>query len=115
MKTLNIGIAADCTYISYHGSVENALIQLLSVVSQARSLDVINYSYIFESQMNVSLKLVDLYFQPVCDSDFATGSWNKRCSVQGYNMEARLSDFSKWRASKTNDSIAIWELFTDCT
>jgi len=35
-KTLNIGIAADCTYIAFHGGIDKALAQIISVVNSAR-------------------------------------------------------------------------------
>lgn len=35
-KTLNIGIAADCTYISFHRNVENSIFQFVHAVNMAR-------------------------------------------------------------------------------
>lgn len=103
-KRLYMGVAADCSYVSYYGSVEKAFQQILSDWNKA--------SAIYESTFNVALGVIEVQLHDVCDISSAK-AWNRQCS-QDYRIDRRLDDFSEWRVRNGGPSAGLWHLVSVC-
>ncbi|KAJ2353346.1 hypothetical protein IWW50_004931, partial [Coemansia erecta] len=107
-KVLYMGAAADCSYVTKYHSQDGARQQILSNWNQA--------SAVYERQLNVALGLIELQIEELtCPSSVASdAAWNRGCS-DSYKIDARLSDFSAWRAAKGgSDGCGLWHLMTNC-
>ncbi len=96
-------MAADCTYVTNYGSQDAALKQIVSNWNQA--------SKIFESTFNVALGIVKVDLQSTCSAE-NDRAWNRPCS-ESYEINRRLSDFSRWRGTQDKDA-GLWHLMTKC-
>ncbi|KNZ78213.1 Disintegrin and metalloproteinase domain-containing protein B [Termitomyces sp. J132] len=105
-KVLFMGVAADCTYVTKHGSQDNATKQILTNWNTASSL--------YKSTFNVSLGIVELVVQNSSCPSTADSSvpWNVPCSSA--ELDSRLSLFSQWRGNKGNDGSGLWHLMSGC-
>ncbi|CAI7599035.1 unnamed protein product [Penicillium viridicatum] len=109
-KVALIGIATDCefteSFMATNSTPEKAAKDwVINVVNTASSL--------YEESFNVSIGLRNLTISETGCS--ATGSsatpWNVDCN--GGNVTWRLNEFSKWRASHSDEN-AYWTLMTNC-
>ena len=104
-KLLNLGIAADCTYVQHYKGEEKAIKQLIDDINRA--------SQIFESTFNVALGIRQFEILTTCET--SNERWfNKACSSD-YPILDRLFDFSRWRGFRKNDGIGLWHLLTKCS
>ncbi|KAK4516029.1 carnitine O-acetyltransferase yat1 [Mucor velutinosus] len=107
-KKINyMGAAADCTYVQYYRSVDNARTQIINNFNIA--------SAVFEETFNISLGLINITIMDrACpqriDPEMA---WNRACDAN-YSLGNRLSDFSLWRSKMKNDGAGLWHLMTNC-
>lgn len=121
-----MGVAADCAYVSFYGSVQNATANILNNFNIVSSLYKVNLSCRvvdttltvvprLQSTFNVSIGIVELNVQdPKCPStpDPAT-AWNLDCG--NATLDQRLSLFSRWRGAKgASDGAGLWHLMTGC-
>ncbi|KAJ1678955.1 hypothetical protein EV182_003017, partial [Spiromyces aspiralis] len=106
-KVLYMGVAADCTYITNYGSEDGARSQILSNWNQV--------SAVYERQVNVQIGIIELQIESMScpNSPGSDTAWNQQCS-DTYTIERRLSDFSSWRAKRSNDDAGLWHLMTAC-
>ncbi|KAJ1922285.1 hypothetical protein H4219_000147 [Mycoemilia scoparia] len=106
-KVLYMGVAADCTYIANYGSEDKARTQILSNWNQASS--------VYERQLGIQLGVVDMQMETMsCPSTLdSSAAWNRDCS-DTYSIEDRLNDFSAWRGKRSDDSLGLWHLMTQC-
>ncbi|KAJ3294243.1 hypothetical protein HK104_003819, partial [Borealophlyctis nickersoniae] len=106
-RVLFMAAAGDCTYVRQKGGPDAALAAILSNWNQA--------SQVYESTFNVSLGLIKVELHQTCTpTDTANNMmWNQECS-DGYTINNRLSDFSRWRGSKAADQAGLWHLMTKC-
>ncbi|CAO3644307.1 unnamed protein product [Cunninghamella blakesleeana] len=114
-KIAYIGAAADCTYTKYYKTKQQAALQIINDFNSA--------SAVYESSFNIQLGLVNItVMDEICPDDtnsttatntYDSPRWNQKCS-QYYTLEKRLSDFSQWRGSMSDDGIALWHLITNC-
>ncbi|KAJ1884682.1 hypothetical protein LPJ66_010492, partial [Kickxella alabastrina] len=104
---LYMGAAADCSYVTHYQSQDGARQQILSNWNQA--------SAVYERQLNVALGLIALQIEELtCPTAVdPNAAWNRGCS-NGYQINNRLNDFSKWRGSQKSDGCGLWHLMTNC-
>ncbi|ORZ11220.1 Metallo-peptidase family M12-domain-containing protein [Absidia repens] len=102
-----MGAAADCTYTKYYQSKQQAQLQIIS--------DWNSVSALYERQFNIQLGLVNItVMDELCPTTPSSEhAWNRGCS-DDYTLDDRLSDFSRWRGSMSDDGIALWHLLTNC-
>ncbi|RKP09451.1 Metallo-peptidase family M12B Reprolysin-like-domain-containing protein, partial [Thamnocephalis sphaerospora] len=107
-KILYMGAAADCTYVGLYRSQAEARKQILLDWSLA--------SAVYEKTFSVQLGLILMELRDVtCPSTPASGeAWNRGCS-EGYNINQRLTDFSRWRGTRGDDGAGLWHLLTQCS
>ncbi|CAH7670467.1 Disintegrin-like metalloprotease [Phakopsora pachyrhizi] len=111
-KVIYMGIAVDCTFVKRYGSQDAARLAVLNDVNTA--------SAVYQKSFNISLALIDLIIQNgTCpESPAPEAAWNADCpdnSAKGLSLNERLSEFSKWRASRGGgDGAGLWHLMTDC-
>ncbi|KAG0178510.1 hypothetical protein DFQ29_003385 [Apophysomyces sp. BC1021] len=98
---------ADCTYTRYYETPEKARIQIITDWNLA--------SAVYERSFNVVLGLINItIMDEACPSTPATNlAWNQGCS-DSYPIGDRLSDFSRWRATVSEDGASLWHLMTSC-
>jgi hypothetical protein len=101
---LPIGLAADCSYIRYHGGQAAALAQIISNINQA--------SIVFENSFNIQLGVTKVVMAELCYPTDSSYKWNKGCS-DDYTISERLSDFSQWRSTQI-DNNGVWQLASNC-
>lgn len=112
-KVAFIGVAADCTYVSKHGSQDAARTAILNNVNSASGL--------YLKTFNVSLGVVELNVQAAtCPAQASQDvPWNVGCpesGCQGLDLNQRLSVFSQWRGNKGgSDGAGLWHLMTNCS
>jgi hypothetical protein len=87
--------------------VDAARIQIINDFNMA--------SAVFEETFNIALGLINItMMDPMCpmtvDNNIA---WNRGCDAS-YALGDRLSDFSRWRATMSNDGAGLWHLMTNC-
>jgi hypothetical protein len=72
-------------------------------------------SAVFEETFNVALGLINItVMDPNCDTKIdQKRPWNRACDAT-YALGDRLSDFSLWRSSMSNDGAGLWHLMTNC-
>jgi hypothetical protein len=72
-------------------------------------------SAVFEETFNVALGLINItVMDPTCDAKVdQKRPWNRACDAT-YALGDRLSDFSLWRSSMSNDGAGLWHLMTNC-
>ncbi|KAI8086477.1 Metallo-peptidase family M12-domain-containing protein [Halteromyces radiatus] len=106
-KIAYMGAAADCTYTKHYQSKQQAQIQIIT--------DWNSVSALFERQFNIQLGLVNItVMDELCPTTPSSAEpWNRACS-DTYTLDDRLSDFSRWRGTMSNDGIALWHLLTNC-
>ncbi|ORX98966.1 zincin [Basidiobolus meristosporus CBS 931.73] len=106
-KILYMGVAADCAYVKYYKSKEDATKKILSNWNTA--------SGIYEKTFNIALGVIKLDIRSdICPSTpDSSAAWNRDCS-DSYAISARLSDFSRWRGTSSNDGMGLWHLMTNC-
>ncbi|QQK45807.1 Blood coagulation inhibitor, Disintegrin [Penicillium digitatum] len=109
-KVALIGIATDCefteSFMATNSTPEKAARDwVINVVNTASNL--------YETSFNVSIGLRNLTISETgCPSTGSTATpWNVDC--KGGNVTWRLNEFSKWRASHS-DNNAYWTLMTNC-
>ncbi|KAI8987454.1 Metallo-peptidase family M12-domain-containing protein [Mycotypha africana] len=102
-----MGAAADCTYVKYYQSVDNAKLQIINDFNTASAL--------FEETFNISLGLMNItLMNSNCPSEVDSSvPWNRACQAN-YSIGDRLSDFSLWRSNRSNDGAGLWHLMTKC-
>lgn len=107
-KILYMGAAADCTYVGRYRSQAEARKQILLDWSLA--------SAVYEKTFSVQLGLILLELRDVTcpSSPVADEAWNRACR-DDYNINQRLSDFSRWRGTRSNDGAGLWHLLTQCS
>lgn len=104
---LYMGAAADCTYVKYYQSADNARMQIIN--------DWNSVSSVYSNTFNVGLGLINI---TIMDSNCPTTpntatNWNQACST-AYSISTRLSDFSQWRGRIGDDGAGLWHLMTNC-
>ncbi|KAI8637171.1 Metallo-peptidase family M12-domain-containing protein [Parasitella parasitica] len=107
-KKINyMGAAADCTYVQYYKSVDNAKTQIINNFNMA--------SAVFEETFNISLGLINITIMDrSCPAQIDKNvDWNRACNGS-YSLGDRLSDFSLWRSKMSNDGAGLWHLMTNC-
>ncbi|CEP15429.1 hypothetical protein [Parasitella parasitica] len=107
-KKINyMGAAADCTYVQYYRSADNAKTQIINNFNMA--------SAVFEETFNISLGLINITIMDrSCPAEIDKDvSWNRACNGS-YSLGDRLSDFSLWRSKMSNDGAGLWHLMTNC-
>ncbi|KAJ5700166.1 hypothetical protein N7536_003179 [Penicillium majusculum] len=109
-KVALIGIATDCefteSFMATNSTPEKAAKDwVINVVNTASSL--------YEESFNVSIGLRNLTISETgCSNKGSSATpWNVDCN--GGNVTWRLNEFSKWRASNSDDN-AYWTLMTNC-
>ncbi|KAF7527790.1 hypothetical protein PCG10_002261 [Penicillium crustosum] len=109
-KVALIGIATDCefteSFMATNSTPEKAARDwVINVVNTASSL--------YEESFNVSIGLRNLTISETgCSSTGSSATpWNVDCN--GGNVTWRLNEFSKWRASHSDEN-AYWTLMTNC-
>lgn len=109
-KVALIGIATDCefteSFMATNSTPEKAAKDwLINMVNTASSL--------YEESFNISIGLRNLTVSATgCSSTGSSATpWNVDCN--GGNVTWRLNEFSKWRASHSDDN-AYWTLMTNC-
>lgn len=109
-KVALIGIATDCefteSFMATNSTPEKAAKDwVINVVNTASSL--------YEESFNVSIGLRNLTISETgCSATGSTATpWNVDCN--GGNVTWRLNEFSKWRASHSDEN-AYWTLMTNC-
>jgi hypothetical protein len=112
-KVLNVVAVADCTYILYHGGIQNSFIQILNSIAITRYTNFLYFSLIYEKEMNLTINLAFFKFEEVCQPDSFVGSWGRRC-LPDYSIYNRLGDFSRWRGQFVSDRTPLWILFSEC-
>jgi hypothetical protein len=107
MVVLYMGAAADCTYVKYYQSTDNARMQIIN--------DWNSVSSVYSSSFNVALGLINItLMDSTCPTTpAASTNWNQACST-GYSISSRLSDFSRWRGNIGADGAGLWHLMTNC-
>lgn len=103
LKVLYMAVASDCTYTLAYGGPEGALKQIINNINTA--------SAVYAKTFNIALGLIKVDIRTSCDSNPA---WNRVCS-DDYRINNRLSDFSSWRGSNSNDGAGLWHLMTQCS
>lgn len=105
--TDQLNLAADCTYVQYYKSVDNARTQIINNFNMA--------SAVFEETFNISLGLINITIMDrTCPQQIdADVAWNRACDAN-YSLGNRLSDFSLWRSKMENDGAGLWHLMTNC-
>ncbi|KAI9485216.1 MAG: Metallo-peptidase family M12B Reprolysin-like-domain-containing protein [Benjaminiella poitrasii] len=106
-KVLYMGAAADCTYVKFYQSADNARMQIIN--------DWNSVSSVYGSSFNVNIGLVNItLMDATCPSSPSSSvNWNQACST-GYSISSRLSDFSRWRGTLGDDGAGLWHLMTNC-
>ncbi|CEP19600.1 hypothetical protein [Parasitella parasitica] len=106
-RVLYMGAAADCTYVKYYQSADNARMQIIN--------DWNSVSSVYSSTFNVGIGLINItIMDSACPTTPATATnWNQACSTS-YSISARLSDFSQWRGRIGDDGAGLWHLMTNC-
>ncbi|OAD81014.1 hypothetical protein PHYBLDRAFT_87709, partial [Phycomyces blakesleeanus NRRL 1555(-)] len=102
-----IQLAADCSYTKYYESTEKARTQIINDWNSA--------SAIYESSFNIALGIINItVMSEVCPTTPSTDTaWNTGCS-DSYTISNRLSDFSRWRGTMSEDGAGLWHLMTQC-
>lgn len=102
-----MGVAADCSYVKYYKTKENAKRQIIQNFNMASAL--------FEETFNISLGLLNITLMDSNCSDTVDPlvPWNRPCHAN-YSLADRLSDFSFWRSQKGHDGAGLWHLMTNC-
>ncbi|KAL9557529.1 hypothetical protein MBANPS3_001336 [Mucor bainieri] len=105
--TDELNSAADCTYVQYYKSVDNARAQIINNFNMA--------SAVFEETFNISLGLINITIMDrTCPQQIDPEvAWNRACDAN-YSLGNRLSDFSLWRSKMKNDGAGLWHLMTNC-
>eukprot|EP00835_Amoeboradix_gromovi_P005724 NODE_571_length_6574_cov_0.317220.p2 type:complete len:566 gc:universal NODE_571_length_6574_cov_0.317220:446-2143(+) len=114
-KYASLGIAVDCSVVMQSkGDISAVIHEVLTNLAQT------NIAY--GKQFNVQLILSVLDIRTSCSQVYSSPSsplvsgefdrWNQPC-IGGYAIVDRVSDFSKWRGSRT-DLIDLWHLFSAC-
>ncbi|KAF8323148.1 hypothetical protein DL93DRAFT_2070654 [Clavulina sp. PMI_390] len=106
-QILYMGVAADCTYVSFYGSVQNATAHILNNFNIVSSL--------YKSTFNVSIGIVELNVQDAeCPATKDPANpWNVPCADA--TLDDRLALFSQWRGDKGGgDGAGLWHLMTGC-
>lgn len=103
-KMVYIGVATDCTYFSKQNSVESTINSIMDIMNKVSAL--------FERTFNVSIGLIDVQVNTMCNTANGMG-WNRECSTE-YNLNDRLSDFSKWRGLTRSSEAGLWHLVMIC-
>lgn len=98
-----MGVAADCTYVKFYKTQENAKRQIIHNFNMASAL--------FEETFNISLGIMNITLMNASSCDNV--SWNRPCNAN-YSLADRLSDFSLWRSHLGNDGAGLWHLMTNC-
>jgi hypothetical protein len=104
-KLLLMGVAADCTYVQEKGGRVKALNAILT------NWNIVSNVYL--KTFNVQLGVAKVFIQESCTPNDPVLTWNRDCSNAGYTISNRLSDFSKWRGSQS-DNFGLWHLMTKC-
>ncbi|KAI7899377.1 Metallo-peptidase family M12B Reprolysin-like-domain-containing protein [Cokeromyces recurvatus] len=106
-KVLYMGVAADCTYVKFYQSADNARMQIIN--------DWNSVSSVYGNTFNVNIGLINItLMDTTCPSTpVSSVNWNQACSTR-YSISSRLSDFSKWRGSIGDDGAGLWHLMTNC-
>ncbi|KAI1832624.1 hypothetical protein DTO006G1_1678 [Penicillium roqueforti] len=109
-KVALIGVATDCefteSFMATNSTPEQAARDwVINVVNTASNL--------YEESFNVSIGLRNLTIAETgCSSSGSAATpWNVDCN--GGNVTWRLNEFSKWRATHSDDN-AYWTLMTNC-
>jgi hypothetical protein len=105
-QLLLMGVAADCSYVVEKGGRAGALNAILSNWNTA--------SKVFEDSFNVQLGVAKVVIQESCTPNDPALVWNRDCSSSQYTISNRLSDFSKWRGTQS-DNFGLWHLMTKCS
>ncbi|TEB34929.1 zinc metalloprotease [Coprinellus micaceus] len=104
-KVLYMGVAADCEYVQKQDGQENAKRQILTTWNTASAL--------YKDTFNVSLGITTLNVQdsncPATPGEFI---WNVPCSAA--TLSSRLSLFSEWRGTVSEDGNGLWHLMSGC-
>lgn len=105
-KALYMAVVADCNYVqAFKGDVNAVKTSILEIWNIA--------SGIYVKYFNIELGILELNVMSVCSSTSSDTPWNRACAT-GYNMDARLNDFSKWRGTQSADA-GLWHLLTACS
>ena len=128
-----MGVAADCTYVSNHATVQNATAQIINNWNMASSLYKVrnkiklhitfcciiflNTLLLFlQNTFNVSLGILHIDIQdPTCPpsgTGDASRPWNTPCGT--VTLNDRLSLFSAWRGTLGDDGTGLWHLMSGC-
>ncbi|KAL2075041.1 hypothetical protein VTL71DRAFT_8821 [Oculimacula yallundae] len=101
-----IGIATDCSYTASFANAEAVRTNIIAMVNTA--------SDVYERTFNIALGLQNLTVSDAqCPAQAADSTpWNVACTTSD-DIEAKLSQFSAWRASR-GDSNAYWTLMSGC-
>jgi hypothetical protein len=106
-RVLYMGVAADCTYVKYYQTADNARTQIIN--------DWNSVSSVYSSSFNVGIGLLNItLMDSMCPGTaVAATNWNQECTTS-YSISSRLSDFSQWRGRIGNDGAGLWHLMTNC-
>ncbi|KAH7361066.1 Metallo-peptidase family M12-domain-containing protein [Rhexocercosporidium sp. MPI-PUGE-AT-0058] len=101
-----IGIATDCSYTASFSSAEAVRQNLISMVNTA--------SDVYERTFNITIGLQNLTISDAqCPASAADSApWNVACTETN-DIEAKLEQFSEWRATRDDDN-AYWTLMSTC-
>ncbi|KAK1235156.1 hypothetical protein PQX77_001629 [Marasmius sp. AFHP31] len=105
-KTVDVGVAADCAYVSKYGSVEAATEKILSDWNSA--------GFLWKSSLNVSIRIAELLIgHPECPSKPSSPiPWDVNCNT---DINRRLRMFSDWHSGKLDERPRIWHLMSGCS
>lgn len=107
-QVVYMGVALDCNYIQTYNGVENARRRVLSNWNQITAL--------YRSTFSISLGVTEIFVRSneTCSSSATQGAeWDVSCDA-GLTLDQRLSLFSQWRGSRSDDGIGIWHLMSAC-
>jgi hypothetical protein len=103
-RLLLMAVAADCSYVQDKGGRAAALKSILSIWNTV--------SGVFEDTFNVQLGVAKVIIQENCTPDDPNLRWNRDCD-SSYGITNRLSDFSLWRGTQS-DNFGLYHLMTKC-
>lgn len=105
-RILPMAAAADCAYAAAVGTPSQVLQKILSDWNSA--------SQVYEQTFNIALGLIQVKIMQTCGNVNGENlAWNRVCS-DSYTVNDRLSDFSQWRGSKSQDNAGLWHIMTQC-
>lgn len=132
-KAIYIGVVADCHFLKKYGGDQSKA--LAAIIGEFNIV-----SGIFERNLNIEIGIGSVDIMRECgdndnaridnssssspspsiqknnsNNNSAKSKWNSPKCDSSYSMDERLSDFSKWRGDKKDDSLGLYHLMSGCS